>query len=732
MPHSDPGAPTRRAILIGVDAYPGLGPEVQLRGCVNDARELRDLLVEGLCMDAADITLLTSPRHDRLDGELPADAQAVRSALAALLGDGSLEPGSHVVLFLAGHGVALRRGAPGARKELYYGFAPSDATDGHEGMSNLLLDRELNHFLRSLQRRGVSTTLIADTCHSGSSTRAIGGPARERSLPVRPLSDAAFDALVAHHPALAPGVERVLSGPAGRYGGYDAADFVVLAACQDHQTAKEDAEEELGPDGALRVVEHGMFTRALVDVLRRMPGALMATLRWQDVHEALVRAMLQRLGERRAAGEALTDQAPALEGRRERLVFGGAFRPRAPGFTLRVDGQRLLLDGGFLHGLEPGAVVAVHPPDAADFAAPAICTAVVVSATGATSVLEIEPGGASEGAPVADRSRCCLLTHAPARRPVRVRWVGVPEPIRASASEVAGALVEPTVASGPDEVPAAHLEVRSFTGVVPAGVREGDPGGAPAAWVLVRAEVDGAPGEASVSVPSADDIVAYVPALAGADPDARLGAAIGAGLAHYARYLHARERSYRDDGLLSLISVRLLGAHLPAEVEDGEALGDAHLALFEPLQSSEGRYEIDRDLALFVEVSLTGRLRLRLSLGLVAFSDDGNVVPLWPAEGQEPTLVSGQTLRIGIDRFRPLWLNTRADQARSLWTLKLLAASSAEGSASVNVAALAQAQTVQDVIASALSSSRGAVGRGLAPAAAPAFGTWEMRVVVRR
>jgi hypothetical protein len=91
-----PGQPARRALVIGIDAYPNLGTAAQLERAVADAEAVGDRLA-GLGFG---VTRLTAARDTTLDALLRG-FEAFRRTVG---------PGDMVVLFYAGHGMGLSDG----------------------------------------------------------------------------------------------------------------------------------------------------------------------------------------------------------------------------------------------------------------------------------------------------------------------------------------------------------------------------------------------------------------------------------------------------------------------------------------------------------------------------------------------------------------------------------------------------------------------------------------------
>ena len=82
--------PEKRALLIGIDAYPKVVP---LDGCVNDVRLMQSVLIENFGFSADHVTLLVNEQATR-DGILTAF-----DALVAATG-----PDDIVLVHYAGHG----------------------------------------------------------------------------------------------------------------------------------------------------------------------------------------------------------------------------------------------------------------------------------------------------------------------------------------------------------------------------------------------------------------------------------------------------------------------------------------------------------------------------------------------------------------------------------------------------------------------------------------------------
>lgn len=736
----------KHAILVGVIDYPRLPNSgargAGLKGCVLDALKFREFLVDTAGFPASNVVCLTSPVMELPGGgqTAPATAQGVRDALAAVLRGEALRTGDQVVLFYAGHGARLQRSPVAGEVNHHYAFLPTDADIDDATQRSLILDREFHAFIAAMAARGVGLTIIADTCHSGSSTRDTDEEAVRQVAPVQ-LDEAGWQRLSREHPAFAAGVGPVTRG-LGDFG-----DFVMLAACQDTETAKE-LSPKLRTSTNPPLPHHGVLTYNLLDALRRIPADQIGKLRWDVLRDDITRSIARRAGK----GAAL--QKPSLEGRTEKIVFGGDWQPFDPGFSVRCSSDgALTVDAGIVQGLEEGATIAIYPPDTADFEAATdqAVNATITSATIAFSTaVPVDPN-----ATIADRSRARLVALAPSTRPMLVRFVDVPPDLLAGARAAAGAgWFAPAAGDDP-----AHVEVRPFAGAVPdvvwspgerrawAGARDG--------WVVVRSDDAGKPACRPPGEPVPEDIIAYLP---GAGPriealperTARLGAALGGGLAQYANYLRARDRYSGDITLRSALDVGLVASEPDPEATEDTPFNPPDLR--PAPRRPDGVHEVRADQGLFVRMHALRGPGLRLYVGVVAFSDDGNIVPLWPLPGARPTFAEDAVVYVGQDRKTALFLNTRGDQRTSLWTLKVLAytgstqdgermdasladrtrtlAAAGWGGLAINIHGLAQ-RSLQEVFEATLRPTRDPAD-ARTPPELPAWYAWDLRISVRQ
>lgn len=254
------GGGRRRALCVGIDRY----PTAPLGGCANDAREWRRAFQQ---LGFEEPKLL-------LDGE--ATRTAILAELTELLR--SSRAGDVVAFQFAGHGTQLRDfnrdEAGGDTPDEDEAMCPVDFDRGH-----FVIDDDLAAVFDQIPL-GVSVTIFADCCHSGSNTRlAIGPPplqaagrdVRKRFIQATPAME---EAHAAFRKSL--GGTRAASGR----GAYDQAREVLFAACRSREVALES-------DG------HGHFTtRAL-----RLLGSGIQGLTNEEFQARVVRAFGESSGQ---------------------------------------------------------------------------------------------------------------------------------------------------------------------------------------------------------------------------------------------------------------------------------------------------------------------------------------------------------------------------------------------------------------------------------------------------
>jgi hypothetical protein len=268
---------TKRALLIGINKYQI--PGADLRGCVNDVKNLQQALIDFFGFQKKNITVLT-------DGD--ATKKAMQAGIKRIVKESKKGDVAHI--HYSGHGSNV----------------PDDNGDEADGRDEILCPTDLNwddtlrdDWLRTALdqvKPGVNLTVIMDCCHSGTNTRAIQPPdARvvSRYLP----SPWAIAASESGHRNVGRGVRSQLrrSAPAARRRrDLVNADLpeVLITGCRDTQTSA---------DAFIDGTYNGALTYALVDAMKRTRGKLT----YRDLHDRAAALLAKKKFE----------QVPQLEGR---------------------------------------------------------------------------------------------------------------------------------------------------------------------------------------------------------------------------------------------------------------------------------------------------------------------------------------------------------------------------------------------------------------------------------
>jgi len=266
----------KKALLIGVNRY--RIPGADLRGCVNDVKNLQTVLSKYYGFAAGDIAVLT---------DYEATKKAIQTGIVKLLRQA--KKGDVLLLHYSGHGANV----------------PDKNGDEADNRDEILCPTDLNWYdpllddwLRATFDQlgeGVNLTVIMDCCHSGSNTRAIlppDAPSIPRFLPC-PL-----DLMAAESGRRLRGTTRATlhrsSTTTRRRKDIVNVDIpeVLITGCRDTQTSA---------DAYIGGSYNGALTYNLVAAIKAARGHL----NYRDLHANTT----QRL----KAGN--FDQVPQLEGR---------------------------------------------------------------------------------------------------------------------------------------------------------------------------------------------------------------------------------------------------------------------------------------------------------------------------------------------------------------------------------------------------------------------------------
>ncbi len=323
-------ATNKYALIVGINKYPHMGAKFQLRGCVNDAKLIRNTLINKFSFERKHITELFDERATR---------EGIRKAMADLVD--RVGKNDIVVFHYSGHGHRCK--------------TKTEFTDEGSGKDNCILphddskpkangkpdyreirDNEINNWLQDLTKKTSNVTLIFDACHSGTITRGTNPQAQARSIPESIRRQPA--------PSTRPNKANLRSKKGA--GGWLTLNkkYVVISGCRDMQTSKERWFRE--GDTQYR---HGVLTYCLIKALNNAkPGST-----YRDIFETVCSLV----------PASAADQNPQIEGQIDRELFGvkdiesGIYLP-----ITAVNGKTIRIEGGAAHGLRQGTKWRIYPP----------------------------------------------------------------------------------------------------------------------------------------------------------------------------------------------------------------------------------------------------------------------------------------------------------------------------------------------------------------------------------
>lgn len=346
-----PSEPRMHALLIGIDAYaPGVGQDGaiyrSLGGAVRDVLEVETFLRTRLLVPENQISVLlapmpTGPGADR-DVTLPTYENIV-GAWQSLIERAS--PGDIVYIHYSGHGGRAKSTFPKKQTRFDECIAPCDINDRANG--RYLRDVEIAALLRRMHQRDLITTLVLDSCYSGSATRGDQVQARRGDEDdTEPRGSDVLASLVA--PAAELDAIAVELGQNAKGAdepwllGGTAVPYTVIAACRAQESAYEYAF-----DGKTR---RGALTYFWLEALAQRGAAMTYRTAYRTVFQNV-----QNL---------FRDQAPVLLGAADRQLLGTGIVAQPTSIAVgKVDGKMIELREGQTNLIGVGTTLAIIPGD---------------------------------------------------------------------------------------------------------------------------------------------------------------------------------------------------------------------------------------------------------------------------------------------------------------------------------------------------------------------------------
>ena len=248
----------KTALCIGINNYPGT--DMDLQGCVNDANDWADELA-----------------RRGFQAQRLLDGQATLAAMTEAFGRtiGGAAPGDVVVITFSGHGTYVPDRNGDEIDGLDEALCPHDIRT-----SGALIDDDI-HDIFAARKAGVRLVLIADSCHSGTVTRAAA-PDPDASSAPRPrfmpmgnwLPEAQLPRNAGGRPAatvtVTSGRSPLTAALARR------SDDLLLSGCRE-------GPNNFSYDAAIKGRPNGAFTYYALKALAQLkPGA-----RYDDWHAAI-------------------------------------------------------------------------------------------------------------------------------------------------------------------------------------------------------------------------------------------------------------------------------------------------------------------------------------------------------------------------------------------------------------------------------------------------------------
>lgn len=153
----------KRAIVIGINEFAGLGPSATLRGCVNDADDWAQFLIEERAYEPGWIVKLVDAAATK--------ANVIREVeLATKLADaGEID---EIFIQLSSHGTQVKDDNGDEADGFDEAFVFSDVKQAGGKWEGLIRDDEWNTLLSKISP-AVSVECVFDTCHSASGLRVL-------------------------------------------------------------------------------------------------------------------------------------------------------------------------------------------------------------------------------------------------------------------------------------------------------------------------------------------------------------------------------------------------------------------------------------------------------------------------------------------------------------------------------------------------------------------------------
>lgn len=243
--------PMKKALIIGINKYrPDLNAD--LRGCVNDAENMRHILMSLYGFKPENIRVAIDDRATR---------NGIISRLKWLCKD--VKTGDELVFHYSGHGSQVRdRDGDELNDHLDEILCPYDLN-----WNVPLTDDILARFFDGLPD-GVNFTFFCDSCHSGTMYRSLGNPIEATPRFIMPPFDIRCRSMDQNIPKKIVGSGKRVDGRQRH---------VLISGCRDDQTSA---------DAHINNKFQGAFTWALTKAIKENPNAS-----YREIHKKVVETL---------------------------------------------------------------------------------------------------------------------------------------------------------------------------------------------------------------------------------------------------------------------------------------------------------------------------------------------------------------------------------------------------------------------------------------------------------
>lgn len=306
------------ALLVGITKYKN-GKINEIPGCENNVSLLAETLIKDFGFAENNVVSLSNERATRDEIYKNFQTHLIGNAKKAKA-DGKE---AVVVYYFCGHGsqFADQDGDENDGKDETFVAYDSRTANVFD-----VLDDEIDDLKAELRPYTTNTTLILESCHSGTGSR---GDARESQLVSQETDEDARKRIPYKRKFPATSDADTLS-------------YTELAASLSSNTAKSETKEFCGCDKPL-----SLMTKALVQGLARAD------------HSTTYRGLMREVSAEVAAN---SRQEPQVEGNRDALLFGGAAKRTKPYIEIEkiLSGDQVTIKAGTIHGLKIGSQVSFY------------------------------------------------------------------------------------------------------------------------------------------------------------------------------------------------------------------------------------------------------------------------------------------------------------------------------------------------------------------------------------